>query len=80
MAEILNVEFYFPFPHHPWQRGTNENINGLLREYFSKNTDITDISNEWIQAKINELNKQPRKCLYWKTPYEVYYGKELHLI
>lgn len=80
MAEILNIEFYFPLPHHPWQRGTNENTNGLLREYFPKNTDITDISNEWIQAKINELNKRPRKCLDWKTPYEVYYGKELHLI
>lgn len=43
-----NVPFYFPAPHHPWQRGTNENTNGLLYEYFLKNTDITDIRDSVI--------------------------------
>lgn len=73
------VQFYFPLPHHPWQRGTNENTNGLLREYFPKGYDITNISEEYIQSKVDELNKRPRKCLGYKTPYEVYYSKTLHL-
>lgn len=74
-----NIPFYFPNPHHPWQRGTNENTNGLLREYFPKNKDITDIPDHVIQEKVLELNKRPRKCLNWQTPYEVYFGIVLHL-
>lgn len=80
LTEILNVEFYFPLPHHPWQRGTNENTNGLLREYFPKSTDITDLEDAYIQEKVTEINLRPRKCLGWKTPYEVYYNKVLHLV
>lgn len=81
VTEKLNlVQFYFPLPHHPWQRGTNENTNGLLREYFPKETDVTDIPEEYIQEKIDELNKRPRKCLGYRTPYEVYYSAELHLV
>ena len=76
----LEIEFYFPLPHHPWQRGTNENTNGLLREYFPKNTDISDLADEYIQNKVSEINMRPRKCLGWKTPYEVYYSQSLHLI
>ncbi len=74
-----NVPFYFPAPHHPWERGTNENTNGLLREYFPKNTDLTHVSESTIQKNVLELNKRPRKCLNWKTPYEVYYELVLHL-
>ena len=73
------IPFYFPAPHHPWERGTNENTNGLLREYFPKNMDIMDTPDNVIQEKVLELNKRPRKCLNWKTPYEVYYEKVLHL-
>ncbi|WP_312652247.1 IS30 family transposase [Aminipila sp.] len=69
------IPFYFPALHHPWQRGTNENTNGLLREYFPKNADLTDVSDRIIQEKVLELNKRPRKCLNWKTPYEMYYEK-----
>lgn len=76
--ELNLVEFYFPFPHHPWQRGTNENTNGLLREYFPKSMDI-DQSDDYVEAKMNEINLRPRKCLNWKTPYEVYHSVELHL-
>ena len=78
-SALGDVPFYFPAPHHPWQRGTNENTNGLLREYFPKNTDITDISDIYIKEMVLELNKRPRKCLNWETPYEVYYQKSLHL-
>ena len=51
VTKELNVEFYFPPPHHPWERGTNENTNGLLREYFPKGQDLTNICNEYLQTK-----------------------------
>ena len=73
------VQFYFPLPHQPWQRGTNENTNGLLREYFPKFTDISVLSDEYIQSKIDELNRRPRKCLGFLTPYEIYFEEMLHL-
>jgi len=74
-----NVQFYFPLPHHPWERGTNENTDGLLREYFPKGKDITTLSEAYIQEKFDELNKRPRKCLGYKTPFEVYFSVALHL-
>lgn len=77
-VELNAVEFYFPFAHHPWQRGTNENTNGLLREYFPKTKDIFQ-TDEYIESKMRELNLRPRKCLGWKTPYEIYHSTELHL-
>lgn len=70
----------FSKPRHPWDRGTNENTNGLLREYFPKGDDLSKYSDEYIQSKVDELNKRPRKCLGYLTPYEVYYSKSLHLI
>ena len=72
---LHKVGFYFPFPHYPWQRGTNENTNGLLREYFPKGQDLTTISKEYIQSKVDEF----RKCLGYKTPYEIYDSEVLHL-
>ena len=81
VTEAFNgVQFYFPKPRHPWDRGTNENTNGLLREYFPKGDDLSKYSDEYIQSKVDELNKRPRKCLGYLTPYEVYYSKSLHLI
>ena len=80
ITEALNgVDFYFPQPHQPWKRGTNENTNGLLREYFPKGDDLSRYSDEYIQSKVDELNKRPRKCLNYLTPYEVYYSLSLHL-
>ena len=73
------LPFYFPQPHQPWQRGTNENTNGLLREYLPKGKDITDIPDDYIQEKVIMLNLRPRKCLDYKTPYEVHFSKALHL-
>lgn len=76
----LGVPFYFPLPHQPWQRGTNENTNGLLREYMPKGCDMgqfTDSEIRWIQ---NELNMRPRKCLGYRTPFEVFFSESLHLI
>ena len=76
---LEGVKFYFPPPHHPWERGSNENTNGLLREYFPKGQDITDIPDAYIQEMFDKLNRRPRKCLGYRTPYEVYYSKTLHL-
>ena len=75
-----NVPFYFPDPHAPWQRGTNEDTNGLLREYFPKNKEMDTIPDSYIEQTIRKLNLRPRKCLNWKTPYEVFFNKVLHLI
>ena len=80
LQEAIGVSIYFCLPHHPWQRGTNENTNGLIREYFPKGTDLSSISDREIEAVYNELNLRPRKRLGWKCPWEVYHHQTLHLL
>jgi IS30 family transposase len=64
------IPVFFADPHSPWQRGSNENTNGLLRQYFPKGTNLSRWSAEEINAVAHTLNTRPRKTLGWKTPAE----------
>lgn len=72
LEESLGAPVYFCTARYPWQRGTNENTNGLLREYFPKRTPLDGISPTRIQQVHNQLNQRFRKRLRWKTPEEAH--------
>jgi len=75
----LDVEYYFALPHHPWQRGSCENTNGLLREYYPKGTSFDKVTLKEVQSVYDKLNRRPRKRLGYKVPYEVHYSTVLQL-
>jgi IS30 family transposase len=66
------LKVYFADPYAAWQRGTNENTNGLLRQYFPKGTDFRNISEKEVAIVVKKLNNRPRKCLNYQTPHEVF--------
>lgn len=67
------MQVYFADPASPWQRGTNENTNGLIRQYFPKGTDFSLVSEKELQDAEDELNGRPRKCIDWQFPKDVFY-------
>jgi len=74
IARTLNADFYFAHPYSSFERGLNENTNGLIRQYFPKDRDFTTITTEEIIRTIKKLNNRPRKCLGFKTPDQVFFG------
>ena len=68
----LRLSWYFAHPYHSWERGTNENTNGLIRWYFPKGTDFATISDDAVKVVENALNNRPRKRFGWKTSLEVF--------
>ena len=68
----LNIDVYFADPYASWQRGTNENTNGLVREFYPKRFDFSTITQNELDVVVNIINNRPRKCLGYKTPAEVF--------
>ena len=73
IATALNADFYFAHPYSSWERGTNENTNGLIRQYFPKNRDFTTITDKEINTAMERLNNRPRKRLGYQTPNQVFF-------
>ena len=71
ISERTGIRVFFCDAHSPWQRGTNENTNGLLRDYFPKGTDLGDITAEELVTVADEVNNRPRKTLGWARPAEL---------
>ena len=67
LVENLGISFFFAGAYRSWQRGSNENANGLLREYFPKKTDLATISDKVLNKALDDINHRPRKCLAYRT-------------
>jgi len=72
LAQANNIQVYFADPYSPWQRGSNENANGLIREYLPKGSDLSGFSQPELNAIANRLNDRPRKILGYQSPRAVF--------
>jgi len=72
IARALSTDIYFAEPYKPWQRGSNENTNGLIRQYLPKKRRLDNLSQRENDRIENRLNHRPRKCLGYLTPHEVF--------
>lgn len=73
IGKALKCKTYFAKPYHSWERGQNENANGLLRQYFPKAMELIDVTAKQVMLAVDKLNSRPRKCLEYKTPYEAFF-------
>lgn len=69
----MNVDFFFAHPYSSWERGLNENTNGLVRQYIKKGAELIDVTDEYLDIIASKLNDRPRKTLGFKTPREVFH-------
>lgn len=72
LEDKLTMRVYFTKPYASWERGTNENTNGLLRRFFPKGTDFLKVTDFELAKVVKILNHRPRKCLNYRTPYQVF--------
>ena len=79
IARLLQMEVYFAHPYSSWERGTNENTNGLLRQYLPKGTDFSQLTEWQLASYVLELNNRPRKCLNYRTCAEVFWERPVAL-
>ena len=70
IGEALEIDFFFARPYHSWERGSNENLNGLIRQYIPKKTDFSQISADFIQEIEDKINRRPRKRFDYESPQE----------
>ena len=77
IKEQLNADVYFAHPYHSWERGLNENTNGLIRQYFTKGSSFENITDDEVEAVMIKLNHRPRKTLKFKTPHAVFFADSL---
>jgi transposase, IS30 family len=76
IAQALGADFFFAHPYASWERGSNENANGLVRQYFPKGCDFTHISDQEVTQVMQRLNHRPRKTLDFLTPHQVFYNQD----
>lgn len=77
VSKTLNCDYYFCHPYSSWERGLNENINGLIRQYIPKGSSFENLTKKDIQVIENKLNHRPRKSLNWRTPYEAFHDVKI---
>jgi IS30 family transposase len=77
IAKCLDAKVYFAHPYCCWERGLNENHNGLLRQYFPKAKNLLKVTQNVVNDAVYKMNHRPRKCLGYRTPHEVFYGLEM---
>jgi len=80
IAKIVGAQYYFADPYSSYQRGSNENGNGMIRRYYPKGVDFAVVNDDELQRSIHLINHLPRKIHGGKTAHEVYYGMNKHLI
>jgi IS30 family transposase len=80
ISKALEISFFFAHPYHSWERGSNENLNGLIRQYIPKKTDFSTITDEYIQFVENEINNRPRKRFKYESPNYIFNMKKVAFI
>ena len=80
IAEKAKVDVFFAEPYSSWQRGSNENANGVLRRDLPKGSNFVRLTPQRLRRIVEKMNKRPLKCLGWRTPFEVYYGVSVAVV